>query len=201
MPRVRMIFSKRGRICFVPHVEMPTLFCRAFRRAGLRIELSSGLSPHPRISLGPALPVGVPAMGEPMEVWVDRWDLEIERSVDGTLPEGIRILRSGVVDGRPKLSGECEAALYRIIFREGSAIERLGKLVSEGWKPVEQTLALDIRRNWLDAAVSSPGQVGAGTMIKRFAAEGIIGSWSDVLVARLAVGGWSGESIQPLPCC
>ncbi len=201
MPRVRMIFSKRGRVCFVPHVEMPALFCRALRRAGLRMELSSGLSPHPRISLGPALPVGVPAMGEPLEVWVDRWDQNTERAVDETLPPGVHLLRSGIVEGRPKLSVECKAALYRVIFRHDGAIERVGKLVSVGWKPVEQTLALEIQKNWLDAAVSSPGQTGAGTMVKGLVAEGVIGSWSDILVARLAVGGWSGGSILPLPCC
>ncbi|MDI9392615.1 MAG: TIGR03936 family radical SAM-associated protein [Synergistota bacterium] len=200
MARVRMIFSKRGRVCFVPHVEMPALFFRALRRAGARIEMTEGMSPHPRISLGPALPVGVPALGEPLEVWIGNWEEQFGGSVNSFLPRGVTVLRYGVVDGRQRLSEECTAALYRIIFREGQAFEIIRKMISGGWVPVGHTLDISASGNWIDVAVSSPGQTGGGTIVKSLVKEGVVGSWSELLVTRLAVGRWSGKSVSPLPC-
>lgn len=195
-----MIFTKRGRVCFVPHVEMPPLFCRALRRTGAYIEQTQGLVPHAKISLGPALPVGVPAMGEPLEVWLEQWSGSMIPALNAALPLGVKILRAGVVEGRPKLNDECEAALYRIFFREGSSFSRIRGMVSEGWIPVPQTLSILTERQWLDLAVDSPGQVGAGTVVKALVSEGVIDSWKDLLVARLAVGKWTGRGLRQLQC-
>ena len=198
MARIRMIFSKRGRICFVPHVEMPPLFCRALRRIGADIEQTGGLVPHPRISLGPALPVGVPAMWEPLEVWLERWSESLVPDLNKTLPKGVCVLRAGVVDGRPKLNSECEAALYRILIRERSSHARFRDMVGGGWVPVPETLSISAGQRWVDLAVGSPGQVGAGTVVKKLVSEGVIRSWMDLLVARLAVGKWTGRGVSPL---
>lgn len=200
MTRVRMIFTKRGRICFVPHVEMPTLFCRSLRRTGVSIEQTQGLVPHSRISLGPALPVGVPAMGEPLEVWLEEWSRPMIHSLNAALPEGIRVLRAGIVEGRPKLNDECEAAFYRIFFRKEGSYSKVGDMLSEGWDLVPRMLSVSTGRQWIDLAVGSPGQVGAGTVVKRLVSAGVIDSWKDLLVARLAVGTWTGRGVRPLPC-
>ncbi|MDD4837021.1 MAG: TIGR03936 family radical SAM-associated protein, partial [Dethiosulfovibrio sp.] len=69
MARVRILFSKRGPFCFIRHVDLPQIFSRSARRADLEIEQTEGFSPHPKISLGPALPVGVVACAEPGEIW------------------------------------------------------------------------------------------------------------------------------------
>lgn len=198
--RVRMIFAKRGRVCFVPHVEMPPLFCRALRRIGVSMEQTQGLVPHAKISLGPALPVGIPAMEEPLEVWVERWNISMIHTLNSALPKGVRILRAGAVEGRPKLNDECKAALYRIFFREEESCSRVRDMVSEGWLPASQTLSISTGRQWLDLAVGSPGQVGAGTVVKQLASAGVIDSWKDLLVARLAVGSWTERGVGPLPC-
>ena len=200
MARVRLIFSKRGRVCFVPHVEMPALFCRAFRRAGARIQLTEGMSPRPKISLGPALPVGVPALEEPLEVWVEHWEGGIGESVNDFLPQGVTVLRFGVVEGRPRLNEECVAALYGVYFRETRAFERIRAMVSDGWVPVGRTLDISASEGWMDVAVASPGQTGGGTIVKSLVKEGVVRSWSELLVTRLAVGGWSGERVTPLTC-
>lgn len=200
MTRVRMIFAKRGRVCFVPHVEMPSLFCRALRRIGASIEQTQGLVPHAKISLGPALPVGVPAMGEPLEVWLDQWSRSMIQPLNDSLPEGVRVLRAGVAEGRPKLNDECEAAFYRILFREEEPYAKVGEMLSEGWVPVPRMLSVSTGRQWIDLAVGSPGQVGAGTVVKELVSAGVVDSWKDLLVARLAVGTWTGKEVRPLPC-
>jgi len=200
MARVRMIFSKRGRACFVPHVEMPALFCRSLRRAGARVQLTEGMSPRPKISLGPALPVGVPALAEPLEVWIENWEDNIGEAVNRCLPGGVDVLRYGVVEGRPRLNEECVAALYGVFFRDPRAFERAKAMVSDGWVPVEGTLGITASEGWVDVAVASPGQVGGGTIVKGLVGEGLVRSWSELLVTRPAVGGWSGGEVIPLAC-
>ena len=64
MPRIRIIFEKKGWITFLNHLDLPVLFSRAARRAGLSQEFTQGFSPHPHISLGPALAAGVEGVQE-----------------------------------------------------------------------------------------------------------------------------------------
>ncbi|HPD97556.1 MAG TPA: DUF2344 domain-containing protein [Synergistales bacterium] len=200
MARIRMIFSKRGRSCFVPHVEMPPLFCRALRRIGTSIEQTAGMVPHARISLGPALPVGVPAMAEPLEVWIDNWDPGMVVLLNSSLPDGVRVIAGGVAEGLPKLSDQCEAALYRIYPRGKDVLQRLSDMTEQGWEPVRNIRFLSFSPMWFDLAVGDPGQVGAGTLVKSLVKEGVIDSWKDLLVARLAVGLWTGRGVRTLPC-
>ena len=49
------------------HLEWKEALIRAFRRAGLPLVFSQGFHPLPRISFGPALPVGLSSLGE----WLD----------------------------------------------------------------------------------------------------------------------------------
>ncbi|HDQ93099.1 MAG TPA: DUF2344 domain-containing protein [Synergistetes bacterium] len=200
MARIRIIFSKRGRVCFVPHVEMPPLFCRALRRIGASIEQTTGMVPRAKISLGPALPIGVPAMAEPLEVWVDNWDHGMIASLNASLPEGVRVLEAGIAEGLPKLNDQCEAALYRVYPRESDVLKRLSDMTEQGWQPVRNILFLSFSRGWFDLAVGDPGQVGAGTLVKSLVNEGVIESWKDLLVARLAVGLWTGRGVRTLTC-
>ena len=74
MPRIRIIFEKKGWITFLNHQDLPVLFSRAARRAGLSQEFTEGFSPHPRISLGPALAAGVVGSNEPADFWFNVWD-------------------------------------------------------------------------------------------------------------------------------
>jgi radical SAM-linked protein len=53
------MYSRLGEARFLGAKEMATLFARASRRAGLPVAHSQGFHPLPRISFGPALPLGV----------------------------------------------------------------------------------------------------------------------------------------------
>ena len=52
------------------------LLSRSFRRADLPLAMTRGFSPKPRISFGPALGLGVPSLGELM-------DIDLEHVVPG----------------------------------------------------------------------------------------------------------------------
>ena len=80
----RIRFAKLGRAAFLGHLDLVRLLARSFRRADLPIAMTRGFSPKPRISFGPALGLGVPSLGELM-------DVDLEHVVPG--------LRSWEIDG------------------------------------------------------------------------------------------------------
>jgi radical SAM family uncharacterized protein len=84
----RIRFAKIGRAAFLGHLDMVRLFARSFRRADLPLATTRGFSPKPRLVFGPALGLGVPSLGEVM-------DVDLEHVAPGlrtweTPPEAVR---------------------------------------------------------------------------------------------------------------
>jgi len=57
-------YEKRGRVSFLGHLEILQLIFRALRRAEVPTNFSKGFNPSPKISFGPALPVGTESEAE-----------------------------------------------------------------------------------------------------------------------------------------
>ena len=57
-------YSRTGRICFLGHLEILRLIFRALRRAGITTNFTKGFNPTPKVSFGPALPVGTESLAE-----------------------------------------------------------------------------------------------------------------------------------------
>jgi radical SAM family uncharacterized protein/radical SAM-linked protein len=72
----RIQFAKVGRAAFLGHLDLVRLLARSFRRADLPLAVTRGFSPKPRVSFGPALGLGVPSLGELM-------DVDLEHTVPG----------------------------------------------------------------------------------------------------------------------
>jgi len=66
--RYRVVFEKRGRARFLSHLEMLNVIQRALRRSGLPLSYSEGFHPHPKLSAGPSLAVGMEGFGEFFDV-------------------------------------------------------------------------------------------------------------------------------------
>src|SRR5690606_6618985 len=60
--------AKEGQAVALSHLETATAIARALRRAKLPISFRGGERPRPRVSLGPALPVGIESVAETMKV-------------------------------------------------------------------------------------------------------------------------------------
>ncbi len=118
----RIRFAKVGRAAFLGHLDLVRLLSRSFRRADLPLAVSRGFSPKPRISFGPALGLGIPSLGELMDVdlehvvpGVKTWDVvddstRIELSADevrdrfaAVCPPGLEIESCSIVrlNGHP----------------------------------------------------------------------------------------------------
>ncbi len=66
--KLRVRFSKTGKIRFIGHRDVARVVERAVRKAGLPVAYSEGFSPRMRISFGLALPTGYESDGEYLEL-------------------------------------------------------------------------------------------------------------------------------------
>lgn len=128
--RVRVRYAKRGRVVALSHLETMHSLLRAIRRAGLPVAYSQGFHPKPRVSFGPALPVGVESACEHMDLeLVGPADPgEVSARLSGSLPGGIEVLGAEPLEaGAPSISEALRAAHYRADFPEelrGETLER-----------------------------------------------------------------------------
>lgn len=115
--RVRIRFSKTGRMRYLSHLEMLTLFTRAVNRAGVPIRFSQGFHPHPKFSFATALSVGVESFAEYLDMEVDAgYGADaLKEALNGALPEGVEILEAVEIPLRaPSLSTIMELVRYRV---------------------------------------------------------------------------------------
>jgi radical SAM family uncharacterized protein/radical SAM-linked protein len=135
----RIKFAKVGRAAFLGHLDLGRLLARSFRRADLSLAMTRGFSPKPRISFGPALGLGIPSLGELVDVDLEHvptnkrsWeaseaDPRVELSADAVrerlatvCPPGIEIQDCSIV----RLNGH-----PLVIAKQVPADRGLGKLI------------------------------------------------------------------------
>ncbi len=57
-------YSRTGDVCFLGHLEILQVIFRTLRRASVETNYSQGFNPSPKVSFGPALPVGTESLAE-----------------------------------------------------------------------------------------------------------------------------------------
>jgi radical SAM-linked protein len=80
--RLRLRFSKLGKVRFTSHRDVARMWERALRRTGLRAAYTAGFSPRPKIAFGLALPTGAESLAEYL-------DLELAGSEGLDTPEDL----------------------------------------------------------------------------------------------------------------
>jgi radical SAM-linked protein len=122
--KIRMRYSKTGRLRFLSHLDLMTLVQRASVRAHIPLAFSQGFNPHPKIAFGPALPVGMESETEYLDMETDAGIdlLATAKSLNSTLPQGMRILEMRVVPRKSaSLSGSIERYTYAVEVPAGYA--------------------------------------------------------------------------------
>ncbi|WP_184544638.1 TIGR03936 family radical SAM-associated protein [Streptosporangium becharense] len=132
MQRLRVRYTKRGRLRFTSHRDISRAVERALRRADVPVAFSAGFSPHPKISyVGAAAPTGVASEAEYLEISVTReCDPEqVRAALDASLPAGLDVV-DVVEAGAGSLADrlECSAWELRLPGADpavaGTAVER-----------------------------------------------------------------------------
>lgn len=166
--RLRIAFSKHGKIRFTSHRDVARIWERALRRTNLPVAYSEGFTPRPKLSFGLALSTGHESEGEYLDVDLaaEATDVDLEGLTDhltAQLPVGMTATGVVVVDRRmpslqqavtsctwqidvpgvdePTVRGAVDGALAAkelIVTRE-----RKGKQVTDDLRPLVLSLVVD----------------------------------------------------------
>src|SRR5438270_74675 len=102
--RVRLRFSKLGKVRWTSHRDVARMWERAFRRVSLPLAYTQGFSPRPRVSFGLALSTGHESVAEYLDVELApgaHTDVEsLPASLTPVLPVGIDVLAAVTIDER-----------------------------------------------------------------------------------------------------
>lgn len=137
---LRLKYCKTPEGRFLSHLDLLRTMQRVFRRAGLPLAYSEGFNPHPKISYGSALAVGVTSDGEYLDIELreEIAALEVAKRVDKVVPPGIKLLEVKELKGRPDaLMAIINMASYRVevnlerAVSQGDADEMLAKLLEQ----------------------------------------------------------------------
>lgn len=113
--RLRLQYSRLGRLRFVSHRDFQRALERAVRRARLPIAYSQGYSPHPKISYANAAPTGAESHAEYVEIGLSRRmdPTTVRLALDSALPDGLTI--EAVVEAEPgKLADRLTGSIWEI---------------------------------------------------------------------------------------
>jgi hypothetical protein len=196
MTRIRIHFAKTGYACFISHLDLPMLFSRAARRAGLVPELTQGFSPHPRLVLCPPLPVGTVGVNEPADFWFAEWGEGTLARWRDFLPRGIDITDAREIadDNTPSLNKLCTAASYMFEPLAGADPEAIADILESALRENGAFLAASVTPGAVLVASCDLERSGLSFMVKRLAESGAVSGWGGLAITRMAVGSWNEEA-------
>jgi len=202
MSRVRLLYEKRDGACFVPHVALATVFTRAAARAGIKLRLTEGFSPHPRMSFGPELPAGVVALCEPVDVWIREYPEyeDEERLWSDQMPSGFRVLRCrALAEDAPALGRDCRAAHYLIWPRNEDRVGEIASRLAEhyGEDVMKASVEGSERGPGVSLVLANPAANGIGGWVKAMIASEFVAGWQDLCIVRTALGRWEEGRMKP----
>jgi radical SAM-linked protein len=116
--RLRVHYTKRGRLRFSSHRDFQRAFERALRRAAVPMAYSAGFSPHPKVSYAGAAPTGTASEAEYLEIALaQRCDPEaLREALDESLPTDLDVLEVVEVatHGAPSLAERLQASVWQL---------------------------------------------------------------------------------------
>ena len=104
--RVRLRFTKHGKVRFTSHRDVARIWERVLRRADVPVAATEGFSPRPKVHFGLALPTGYESEGEYLDVDLrepegdDVAVDELPALLTPLLPPGIAVVAAAVTDRR-----------------------------------------------------------------------------------------------------
>ncbi|HEY6147743.1 MAG TPA: TIGR03936 family radical SAM-associated protein, partial [Thermoanaerobaculia bacterium] len=146
--RYRIAFAKTGDARFLSHRNTMDVFERAIRAAGLPARYSEGFNPHMKLSMGPALPLGLESLHEVFDVEaVAGFPGDAAALVAAKLPDGISVLEVRELGPADRsLSKVVKSARYAVRLESEDQIARAGEAVANGWReavPALRALSLE----------------------------------------------------------
>ncbi|MDZ4832187.1 MAG: TIGR03936 family radical SAM-associated protein [Candidatus Melainabacteria bacterium] len=127
LTRLRFLFTKRGDLRFVGHLDMQSLLVRAARRAGLNLAYSQGFNPQPKLSLASPLPLYFEGEGEiaELELAEGLTSEEFKSRINRQLPPEVQIQEVICLTERPtqSLSAVLNSAVYSAVLADSDGVD------------------------------------------------------------------------------
>lgn len=208
--KIRVEFSKTGRLKYLSHLELVTVLHRAIRKAGFPLEYSTGFHPSPKISFGPPLGVGIAGLSEYFDMEIaPPFDLITNRiKLNTMLPEGVCVKETSVIPVKVEslssfitryeyeIKGGDQSGIHRFLSEKEMNIQR-GKYVINLRAMIEEARLTD--KDTINLIVVDQGE----TKVR-------LGELLPVLfntplerldIKRVALYGWDGGWVMPLKKC
>ncbi len=134
--RHRITFEKRGDARFLSHRNTMDVLERAIRAAGLPARYSEGFNPHMKLSMGPALALGIESREEIFEAeGIAPFELDAAERINEKLPPGLAVLDVRALSpAEPALSRTVKAARYAVRLDSADQVERAAEALAGGWR-------------------------------------------------------------------
>jgi radical SAM-linked protein len=167
--RLRVRYSKTGRLRFLSHLEVIRSQERLIRRADLPYAITNGFAPHMKVAFGPALGVGTGGLEEYLDVWLTSYldaDEALER-LQASASESLFPTAAAYVPPRePSLTAWLTISRYRVICTgapAGDPCEASALPSSELVSAVEAAMQGVCARGSIEVARKKPNKSGATT--------------------------------------
>ena len=153
--RYRLRYTKLGQAAYLAHLDLVRHLPRVFRRAGLDIAYSRGFHPKPGLCFGPALGLGMPSLGELLDVKLgdEVTPAELLRRLNAVSLTGIEFLAAAALQ-------ESEPALGRVLARAQYAV-----WLPDGAERRGGSCGLCLGRAPAGRATRAPGQPEVGACL------------------------------------
>jgi radical SAM family uncharacterized protein/radical SAM-linked protein len=205
--RIRVEFSKTGRLRYLSHLELVNVIHRAIRRGGFPLEYSKGFHPNPKISFGPPLGVGVAGLHEYFDMEITPpFDLvENKRKLNNVLPEGIYInymavipanvesLNSFITRYEYEIKGGDSSNIKNFISEKEINFKREKHIVNLR-RFIEEAIVINENTQKLILVDQGNIKVRLGEIVPRLLNTPL----EDLDVTRIKLYGWKGGWVSPL---
>jgi radical SAM-linked protein len=205
--RVRVEFSKTGKLRHLSHLELMAVLHRAMKRAAFPVVYSEGYHPSPKISFGPPLGVGIGGLSEyfDMEI-VPPFDIIMNRKkLNSTLPEGVPVKDIAVISSKEEsLSSFITRYKYEVKGRDFSHMNSF--LEEKDMQVQRERVVVNIR-----AMVEEARQIDDDTLHVVVVDQGDVkvrigelfpmifqAPLKELKITRLALYGWKSGWVKPL---
>lgn len=148
--RHRVTFQKLGDARFLSHRNTMDAFERAIRASGLPARYSEGFNPHMKLSMGPALPLGLESRHEVFDVdGRVPFGPDAARAISEKLPPGLAVLDvRELTAADPALSKSVRSARYTVRLDSPEHVSRASEAIANGWRETVPALrALSLEEN------------------------------------------------------
>jgi radical SAM family uncharacterized protein/radical SAM-linked protein len=146
--RHRVTFEKTGDARFLSHRNTMDALERAIRASGLPARYSEGFNPHMKLSMGPALPLGLESRHEVFDVdGREPFGPDAARAISDKLPPGLAVLDVRELSAADRaLSKSVRSARYTVRLEEPEHVGRASDAIANGWRdivPALRSIALE----------------------------------------------------------